>query len=99
MIGLSLSACVKDICTGKVTYEQVEKIISATALQTQEDIEYMLQSYCESYWKNFPSQAEMIALRLMSEGKVTQPRLEGKPCPDIRKGHWVNKESEIKWLV
>ena len=87
MIGLSLSFCVKDIASGKVKEEDVEKIVASTAFCTPDDFEEVLRLYQSVYWRDLPV-ATSIARRLYTQGKIEQPRLQGKPVHSIVGGYW-----------
>jgi len=96
MIGLSVSLCVRDIAEGKVSINDVEKIIGGTNAQTPEDIDYLIESYKMIYWRS--SKAEEICRKLFAEGKIEQPRTEGNPPPHIANGHWVKDLSELEFF-
>lgn len=87
--GLSLSFCVSDIVRGIVKEENVEKIVSGTAVKTDTDWEELLQSYCRIYWFDFPEKARALVARLRQQGKIEQPRLQGHEAHNIAEGHWV----------
>jgi hypothetical protein len=85
VIGLSLSNCVNDIVAGRVAYDNVEQIISRTACPDAAVWAKTLASYEQGAWKG-NKQATEIAVRLLQEGKIDQPRLRGEPVPvDILK--------------
>lgn len=87
LTGMSLSFCVLDIARGAVAEGSVKKIIAGTMLQSEQDIAAALENYQNSYWKEFP-QASAIAQRLFEQGKVEQPRCEGRDAPSIYRAHW-----------
>lgn len=97
MIGLSLSVCVMHIIDGRVALEDVEKIISATCFANEDEMEEVISHYQETYWREDPERATSIVRMLWANGKIEQPRLEGKPTHYIYDGCWVNSESEIKY--
>jgi hypothetical protein len=77
MIGLSLSLCVFDIASGYVKYDDVEKIIAGTKIESESDLEEVLDHYSQVLWADFPEKACEIARRLWNENKVDQPRIHG----------------------
>jgi hypothetical protein len=87
--GLSLSFCVKDICQGKVSINQVEKIITGTMAKSNDDWDNLLKSYCQNYWYDYPEMAKSIVNQLKESGKILQPRLEGIDAPLIYDGYWL----------
>lgn len=89
MIGLSLSFCIKDICCGIVHGEDVDYIISGILCQDQETWGKIMDSYCETYWRDFPELATDIATKFYREGRIDQPRLRKEIEPKINKGHWT----------
>ncbi len=88
MIGYSLSRCVKDIIEGKVAYSQVDVIITGTKALTVRDWEGLIRSYKSQYWQSDPDQAIGVVAKLLSEGKVIQPRVDGNMPPNISEGWW-----------
>jgi hypothetical protein len=96
MIGLSISFCIADICRGTKKLEDVEKIVAGTKMATPEDVEGVLASYKETYWRLFPDKAERLFRQLWDEGKIYQPRLNDGWAPNIARGHWVTNESKTK---
>lgn len=88
MIGLSLSFCVRDIASGKISEEEVEVIITGTCARYENEWYDLIERYCASYWKEFPEEARGIAVRLMREGKIHQPRVENQSPPNLSEGHW-----------
>ncbi len=104
MIGLSVSFCVRDIASGKVSIDDVEKIIAGTCVSTPEHWEEVIKSYMESYWsfggqESTPEACEQICRQLLAEGKIEQPRLADPPrCPSLAgRSAWVSSEAEIMW--
>jgi len=98
MIGLSVSFCVRDIALGQVRYEDVEYVVGSTRAATAGDWEKVIAKYKKTYWlwSDVPDEAEVICRRLLAEGKIQQPRLEGWYGTDITKGHWVDAPNQIK---
>lgn len=102
-IGLSISFCIRDIATGKVAEQEVEKIIAGTMCADIEEWEYVIASYRQSYWQDCADQAEAILRRLIATGKIWQPRLEGLEPPQLAtKRHetfgsykWAGVNSEV----
>ncbi len=94
LVGLSLSFCVGDILRGRVAEDQVVKIITSTACENLNHWARTLQKYAEHYWDSDPERGCDIAWRFIDEGKVEQPRLQGKPYPHILEGHWQTLEGE-----
>ncbi len=88
LIGLSLSFCVADIVRGTVEFEKVDKIVTATAAGPAE-WDGLLDEYKRIYWDFNPDECERVARKLMTEGKIEQPRLEGKEARNIAAGHWL----------
>jgi len=88
VVGLSLSNCVRDVAAGKVPYDKVERIIASTVAGDAATWQEVLSSYRNRFWMEFPEKAVAIAGRFMEEGKIYQPWLRGKPCPNIARGHW-----------
>ena len=84
-IGMSLSFCVADIARGLVKEEEVLRIIASTCAK---DLEIVLEQYQTIYWNDLPGALD-IARRLISEGKVDQPRLENRMGFNIANGHWA----------
>lgn len=91
MVGLSLSLCISDIIEGRVKEEDVSCIITGTRARTLEDWASIARSYNWIYWRNSPDQATAIMYRLISIGKVWQPRLAGWAPPFIGDGIWIEE--------
>lgn len=99
MIGLSLSACVADIAKGVVQYRDVEKIISGTCAQNDDEFDALclrLSKQSHTIWYGVDGCIE-IARRLWDEGKIVQPRLDHLPPPSIAKVRWVNDMEAVVW--
>jgi hypothetical protein len=89
MIGLSVSHCIKDIISGLVEERSVEKIIARTECYDNHDWASVIKRYRARYWGPNPELGEAICWRFIAEGKIEQPRCEGKPPLDIyTDGHW-----------
>jgi hypothetical protein len=92
LTGLSLSMCVKDICKGKVSLEEVDAIIAGTRIMDQEDWNYVLERYCLSYWYEFQEKAKEVANYLRDNNMFQQPRAEGYRCHNISHGWWLDEK-------
>jgi len=88
LTGLSLSFCVLDIQAGLVALDEVEKIITGTRAPDQETIDWLLNEYSQSYWRENPAACEAIARQLFAKDLIYQPRLHGERPPFIGVGHW-----------
>lgn len=86
--GLSLSLCISDILDGRVQEGQVCRIFAATRASSEEDFRKVLEGYAKDYWQRDPERGMAIAMDFYQAGKITQPRLEGKGCHDVGRGHW-----------
>ena len=91
MIGKSFSACIADICRGKVEEKDVEKIISRTSVRTASEWDKVIQIYKQGSWRDFPDKAEQIARRFIDSEKIEQPRLRGETPADIGQDFWIVK--------
>lgn len=89
LTGLSLSLCIKDIINGDVKENQVGIIKARTLARTSYEWDSIITQYQNSCWQSNPTMAAEICLRLLSEGKISQPRLEGGVCESIKNGHWL----------
>jgi len=90
VVALSISFCVPDIVSGKVPYDSVALVYSGTEMRTPEDLEWVLDRYGGTYWRINPDECKNIARKLFEDGKVRQPRLEGKLPPFIIRGEcWL----------
>jgi len=88
IVGLSVSFCIADIARGLVKEQDVSRIIGATKCESQEDWDYVIESYKKSYWRDLP-EAEAICRRFIEAGKIQQPRLVGAEIHNIAGGHWI----------
>lgn len=98
MIGLSLSFCVKDIVLGKVALADVEFIVAGTCAGSAEEWQELLNQYSKTYWDDFPERAREVALHLINDGRVIQPRLENGSAPRIGRGVWVENPLEVEYF-
>jgi hypothetical protein len=71
---------------------KVEKIIAATRATSKEDWDRIYAQYCQTYWADNPDGCCGIADALMVEGKIKQPRVDGKECHHISYGVWYDTE-------
>lgn len=97
MIGLSLSACLKDILLQKVALSQVEYLIVSTCYRNEEKLNKIIDEYRKycPVWKEHSSTA---IRELISSVKIVQPRLKNdQHFPNIALGHWVELAEEILW--
>lgn len=99
MIGLSVSGCIADICSGTVRLGDVEKIIARTCCRTPENWDEVIGRYRTFAWTSFPDEAERVIRQLLAANKVQQPRLKRKPTPSTSTvhGNWVTSEDQIVW--
>lgn len=98
MIGLSLSFCVKDIVLGKVALADVEFIVAGTCVGSAEEWQELLNQYSKTYWEEFPERAREVALQLVNDGRVIQPRLESGSAPRISRGVWIENPLEVEYF-
>ncbi len=90
MIGLSLSACVRDIIENRVNEAEVGLIVAGTRFRNDEELENVLNVYASSSWHSNPEEGIRVANRLIKTGKVVQPRLIHNGIEmNIANGHWV----------
>ncbi len=100
MIGLSFSGCIKDLLLGRVSVEQIDKLIVGCVWRNQAELESLIEAYLQDYWFGFGdfTQEQILALVEQLEGKIEMPRLTNPPrCPLIEYDYWVNSEDEINW--
>jgi hypothetical protein len=100
LIGVSLSFCIRHILRGEVELDRVVKIIAQTTANTEEAWHHVLSEYKQSYWREFPEEAEKLVAQLRAEGRIEQPRLVD-PNRMIRitkaTGVWYTSEEDIIW--
>lgn len=78
-VGFSFGRCIRDIVNGSVKYEDVAFIITGTALRDEDAIKWCIEDYMmrRDYLRGLDhSCCEKVALRLWSEGRLFQPRLQ-----------------------
>ncbi len=95
MIGLSLSLCVRDILSGNVDINDVEKIIAGTMMRDVKSWNTVITGYMGTYWQNYdPTDVYLLLNQLV----IVQHRLDNPDkFPMIYSGHWVNSENDIIW--
>lgn len=89
VVGLSLSFCVKDIMDGKVHIDDVQFITTGTYATSSSDWDEVINVYRKAYWYSDPDHGEAIARRLINDGLILQPRLEGNRPLFKGNGKWV----------
>ncbi len=89
-IGLSLSMCIGDVIAGQIDEADIHGIVAATAVETPEDINKLMANYRQLYWGDNPDMGEELARQMLADGRVYQPRLEGKPAPKPVPLRWLN---------
>ena len=91
MIGLSLSLCVAEILNDRVRLEDVKLIRSNILARDDAEWDYVIGSYCHSYWRRDPARAREIVQTLRETHRIQQPRLTGDPWSRhaITDGIWI----------
>ena len=89
MIGLSFSYCVKDIASGVVDIDNVERVEAGTLIRSDEKFQSWMDQIEPVYWQGLPK-ARSIAEKLWKDGRVYQPRLHGEEPANIASGRWRN---------
>ena len=80
-IGFSFGRCVRDIVKGLVAYEDVYLIVSQTAFFDSSQIEEIIEEYLNrpDYLMDLDEvECNEVAKRLYLDGKILQPRLQGR---------------------
>lgn len=92
MIGLSLSLCVAEILNDRVRLEDVQLIRTNTLARDEAEWDYVIGSYCHSYWRRDPARAREIVRILRETNRIEQPRLTGDPWSrhSISDGIWIH---------
>jgi hypothetical protein len=98
--GMSVSFCISRIVRGEVPEEAVEKIIAGTCCRTPEAWEGVIKDYRESYWSEFPDEAERIIRKFLAQGRVVQPRtfVENSWVPQLgqARGVWASSWRDVE---
>ena len=76
VIGTSLGQCIRDILCGDVKFTDVVMIYSGTNIQSEEDLEEVIESYSKGIWTSH----DEVAIRLLIEyflfrGLIQQERV------------------------
>lgn len=90
-IGLSFSRCVADILAGLVETDHVLVIIAGTKMEPYcAEWGNAIYSYLLKEWQEYTTKEVMPLLRkLLSQGKIIQPRLLNMIPPSRSDGHWI----------
>ena len=91
LYGCSLSFCVQDILSGKVSLEDVRCIITSTKLESFNDFKECISRYLETYWIDFPENSVRgVCYYLWFTGKIIQPRIKKEGWMQNLSGgeHW-----------
>ena len=75
-IGTSFSLCVKSLIKGEVKIDQVIGIESSTKIETEYDLDLVIEGYKATYWEEDPEQGERLARDIFSDKIFYQPRVE-----------------------
>jgi len=77
LYGRSLSFCVQDILSGRVSLDDVQCIITSTKLESFDDFKICISQYLETYWVAYPeNQVRGVCYYLWFTGRIIQPRLK-----------------------
>lgn len=85
VVGLSISQCILAIVEGKIPEHLVTRIEGGSCFADPADLG---REYGQKCWQADAPAALAVLDRLIREGKLVQPRLEGKPAPDTSGGIW-----------
>ena len=89
--GYGIVDCIADIARGLVEESLVLEINSGTTAQSASDWQRLFASYQKYNWSDTPG-AEEIAHRLLKDGKIKQPLLDGEKYEKPKGGeHWTIK--------
>ena len=92
LIGLSVSACIRDIIENKVDEADVVAIVGGTDIKPP-GVEKLIESYSNMNrgpWKADPVRARHVFMRLWEEGRIIQPRQLGLEPIHVGGGmHWA----------
>ena len=103
MIGISLVSCVSDIADGKVSIDQVEKIVVGEACRDSRDWDQVIHTCRILHWHQNPDKYEAVLRELLATNKIFQPRLLGGTPPKYIHwcngvaNHWVNAYQQIEY--
>ncbi len=85
VVGLSISRCILAMAEGKIPERVVVKIIGGTHFYNLDDL---WTEYSHQHWAEHQLRTRAIFSRLVKEGRLIQPRLQGQPVPDTTAGIW-----------
>jgi len=93
-IGLSVSACIRDIAKGRIPESQVAYIIGGTQHEGDDAFMEACVRYAQGdwLWHDCRWEAVGVAARLWSEGRILQPRTQDGPILSIARGPWLRVE-------
>ena len=95
LLGLSLSFCVKDILSGRVSIDDVECIVSCTRFESASQA---YDHYIVDYWSDYPSETVHAVLNELWP-RVYQPRFNDERGHTIAHGYWFNHEAgALEWI-
>jgi hypothetical protein len=78
LIGHSLSFCIRDVIEGRVSVEQIDRIVASTLCENDAHWDEVIEHYREIYWQADPDRAERITRQLRALGLIDQPRVRGE---------------------
>jgi len=100
LIGLSVSACIRDIILGKVDESDVVAIVGGTDVRN--DVRQVVDHYSRakhSPWEKDPERARRIFMKLWDEGKIIQPRQLGLEPLFVGGGrHWAVQVDGVEMI-
>ena len=100
MIGLSLTACIKDIVEKDIPLADVSVIITSTSYLSPSDWIRGISHHIAEHgaWHEHPVECISVLSELKDAGKIRQPRTAGANYPDLVDGEiWVRFTCEIHW--
>lgn len=92
VIGFSLGRCIRSIVLGEVALDDVVVVISQTAINTDRELEVVIESYMgrRGYLMGLDHDTCLMqARRLRDSGKLHQPRLHGQSAGYATKEVWA----------
>ena len=95
MIGLSLSLCVKDIIDGKISINEVDKIVVNVDINDRQKWSDLIIMYCNYCWEGFDERAMEICDTLKNSGRIEHVKDNHHVL--LYKHHWINFEDEIEY--